>query len=332
MPFRLLISSTADYPFIQDDVDALQEEFEIDRYVGNGIDGVIENFRRAGRADVSISWFGSVYTAPMVRGAQGKGKGSIVILGGVDTACDHQMGYGLWRSRWKGRMLAWGLRHADVVFAVDESLRRSLERCSGQSWPDIRILPTGYDPDAWTAHGERHRTVLTVATLDIPQRVQIKGIDLLVEAARRLPDIPFDVVGVHPAIDESLRGLLPPNVTLHRPIPREELRHRYSGAAVYCQPSRREGLPNTLCEAMLCGCIPVGTEVGGIPGVIGETGWIVPSDDVVSLVNAIREAIDGTGERRNAARARIVERYSRTERRRKLIETITHIAHAKTDR
>lgn len=332
MPLRLLISSTADYPFIQDDVDGLKGEFEVERYIGSGIDGAIENYRRAARADVSISWFGSVCTALMVGGARRNGKGSIVILGGVDTACDRQMEYGIWRSRWKGRMLAWGLRHADVVFAVDESLRRSLERCSGEAWIGIRILPTGYDPEAWTSRGERHRSVLTVATLDIPQRVQIKGIDILIEAARRLPDIPFDVVGVHPAIDKSLRGLLPPNISLHPPTSRTELRDRYSGASVYCQPSRREGLPNTLCEAMLCGCIPVGTEVGGIPGVIGMTGWVVPSDDVASLVNAIREAIDGTEERRDSARARIVERYSRNERHRILIETITNIAHAKTDR
>ncbi len=332
MSLRLFISSTADYPFIQDDVESLRDEFQIDRYVGSGIDGAIENYRRAGRADVSISWFGSVYTAPMVRGARRRGKGSIVILGGVDTACDRDMDYGLWKSRWKGRMLSWGIEHADVVFAVDESLRKSLERCSGQSWPGIKILPTGYDPDAWIASGERKRMVLTVATLDIPQRVQIKGIDLLIEAARRLPNVPVVIVGAHPAIVDSLRGLLPPNVSLLPPVPRDTLHVYYSQATVYCQPSRREGLPNTLCEAMLCGCVPVGAEVGAIPGVVGDTGWIVPAGDVTGLAGALRHALDAPEELRDAARRRIVERYSRNERRRRLVETITHIAHATTDR
>jgi len=332
MPLRILISSTADYPFIQDDVDLLRDEFEIDRYVGNGFDAVIENYRRAARADVSISWFGSVYTAAMVRGARRRGRGSVVVLGGVDTACDHELGYGIWRSRWKGRLLAWGLDHADVVFAVDESLRRSLERCSGRAWPSIQILPTGYDPDEWIPSGARERMVLTVANCDIQQRVQIKGIDVLVEAARRIPDVPFVVIGVHPPIAEALRGLLPPNISLLPPVPRESIRTYYARASVYCQPSRREGLPNTLCEAMLCGCLPIGAETGAIPMVIGESGWIVPRGDVAGLVAAIRAAIDAPDDKRRGARQRIIERFSRSERRHRLVETITRIAHAPADR
>ena len=48
-------------------------------------------------------------------------------------------------------------------------------------------------------------------------------------------------------------------------IERARLLEYYRRAKVYCQPSRREGLPGALCEAMLCGCYPVVTGTGGMP-------------------------------------------------------------------
>src|SRR5690606_39307412 len=50
----------------------------------------------------------------------------------------------------------------------------------------------------------------------------------------------------------------PENVTIVGPRPREALPAEYGAASVYLQLSRSEGLPNVLCEAMACGCIPVG--------------------------------------------------------------------------
>jgi len=50
----------------------------------------------------------------------------------------------------------------------------------------------------------------------------------------------------------------------------------------------REGLRNALCEAMLCECIPVGTERNGIPIAIGDAGFYVPYGDPVVTANAIQ--------------------------------------------
>jgi len=93
------------------------------------------------------------------------------------------------------------------------------------------------------------------------------------------------------------------------PVAREELPSLYQGAKVYVQPSRSEGLPNAVCEAMLSGCLPVATDVGGTSAAIGETGWLVPANDVPGLVGAIRDALQAPEDHGARARERIITLY-----------------------
>lgn len=58
---------------------------------------------------------------------------------------------------------------------------------------------------------------------------------------------------------------------------------------VYCQPSREEGMPMGLLEAMSCGIPPVATAVGGTPQVVrdGLDGFLVSSEDSGALANCL---------------------------------------------
>lgn len=61
------------------------------------------------------------------------------------------------------------------------------------------------------------------------------------------------------------------------------------GATVYCQPSRSEGMPMALLEAMSCGVPPVATAVGGTPQVVrdGLDGFLVPAEDPHALADRL---------------------------------------------
>lgn len=60
-------------------------------------------------------------------------------------------------------------------------------------------------------------------------------------------------------------------------------------STVYVQPSRTEGTPLAVLEAMAAGCAIVASAVGGMPAVLrdGTLGMLVPSDDPKQLAMAI---------------------------------------------
>ncbi len=303
-PRRVLLVSAFDASYIAEDAAILATRYDVRRATGHGVVALVHALTGVLATDIVYCWFLSVYGAAAVLLAGLLGRRSVIVLGGVDVADDRATGYGLWISPWKSSLARRALRSADLVLVVSETLREDAIRLAGYDGGNIRHLPTGYDPQRWTpAGGDRTPGVLCVAAVSDLPRLGVKGIDVLVEAARRMPEVPVTVIGVDVRFVASLRP--PPNVTFLPAVARDELRGHYSKAKVYCQPSRREGLPNALCEAMLCGCIPVATDAGGSRHAVGETGYIAPAGDAPALVEALRLALAAPPARGEQAHLRI---------------------------
>lgn len=86
-------------------------------------------------------------------------------------------------------------------------------------------------------------------------------------------------------------------------------------ASVAVTPSRSEGLPNTLLEAMMNGAPVVATDVGGNGEAVThrQTGLLVRPDDPRALASAVVEVLtrpDAAAERARRARAVVEERFS----------------------
>jgi len=99
-------------------------------------------------------------------------------------------------------------------------------------------------------------------------------------------------------------------------MPSDEIVKTLSRHEYYFQLSIMEGFPNALAEAMLCGCIPIGSNVSGIPYIIGETGYILNHRDVHELEKLVNRALSDEKKVNlsNSARMRIINHFSYNHR------------------
>jgi glycosyltransferase involved in cell wall biosynthesis len=112
------------------------------------------------------------------------------------------------------------------------------------------------------------------------------------------------------------------NLDLHRKVNYDELIRLYSSAKVYSQLSLFEGMPSTICEAMLCSCIPVGSDVNGIPDIIGDTGIVVKKKDIALIAESITQALELPESSGVRARERIIKLFEIGKREKELVEIV----------
>jgi len=73
-------------------------------------------------------------------------------------------------------------------------------------------------------------------------------------------------------------------------VPNNELSNFLNSKEFYLQLSMSEGFPNALCEAMLCGCIPIVTAVGAMPKIVSEIGFVLNKKDPILLSEIVQKA------------------------------------------
>jgi glycosyltransferase involved in cell wall biosynthesis len=319
---KILVTSTFVTSFINEDLSILRKHYDLTHICASGLGALALIARSVRHSDLVLSWFASTYAAAAVASAGIFRKNAVIAVGGADVAGIDEIAYGIWTSPWRGRLVTYALRSADKVLVVDPFLREEAMRRARYDGANIECLPTGYDPLYWSPEGGKEDFVLSVAACDTMARLQAKGVPLLLEAALSLPDVHFVLVGIHDRLMDAVRVRAPGNVDVRSRMSREELRGLYRKARVYCQASRIEGLPNAVCEAMLCGCVPVATDVGGMRSAVDGAGLLVPYGDPVRLAGAIMKAMAMPEAAGTNARAYVEENFTLTRREQGLLRVI----------
>jgi phosphatidylinositol alpha-1,6-mannosyltransferase len=198
------------------------------------------------------------------------------------------------------RDLRWQCRHAcAVAYVTRGALQARYPARPGSFVTHYSSVDLG--GDALVENPRVHPAPLAAPRLvTVGQLEQLyKGTDVLLHALRRLVDAGLDprltIVGdgrYRPALEDLARDLgLAGRVTFAGLVPAgAAVRVFLDGADLFVLPSRAEGLPRALIEAMARGLPAIGSAVGGIPELLPPDA-LVPPDDDTALAAAIAAAV-----------------------------------------
>ena len=269
--------------------------------------------------DSVFVWFGDYHSMLPVLFAKLFGKKSFVVIGGYDVSTLSEYKYGSFSNPIRAFFTRNTFKFVDICFPVADALRKKLLIINSKA--NAETIATSVDVKKFNfSEYERSKSIITVSGTENHQRLMVKGLDRFRELATWLPEFEFVIIGATDGV-KSYFEPLPANLTLLPPQQFDQLTQHYERASFYAQLSRSEGLPNALCEAMLCGCIPVGTNVGDIQITIGNTGLTIDDWKPKILVDYIRLNHNNI-QLRNQARERIQMLYNpaiRIERFRQLM-------------
>jgi glycosyltransferase involved in cell wall biosynthesis len=117
-----------------------------------------------------------------------------------------------------------------------------------------------------------------------------KGIREFIEAAKRLPEIPFKVIGAYSDGFQTLKAQSPPNVEWTGFIGGHALDRRFDASKIVVVPGKwYEGFPNVITRAMKHGKPVITSDLGAMASIIDhrENGVLVPPGDAEALAEAI---------------------------------------------
>lgn len=209
---------------------------------------------------------------------------------------------------WRGRRIAEALARCRAVVCVSEALRQKTAAL-GVPPERLHVVPNGVD----TTRFQLQSRAACRAALGLPpdrplllflgHLVPVKGPDVLLEAFAVLqqrgpgPRPLLAVVGEGEqaaSLARRARELgLEADVRFVGVVPHERVPLWLGVCELLCVPSRQEGCPNVVLEALACGRPVIGTRVGGLPELVRNDacGILVPSEDPAALAAALRTAL-----------------------------------------
>lgn len=267
------------------------------------------------RNDLVFGWF--TECAPVILIARLLRKPALLVGGGADVVSIPEISYGLTISGLKYWLATLGLKLATQVLLFSDSSRKSLLNIPGIRPTKLQTLYLGVDCDHFTPLGAKKAQALTVGYIT-RSNLRRKGLQTFVEAARHTPEISYRVVG-NPTDQDALnqlKAVMGVNVAYLGYLDEIQLLNEYRNSRVYAQLSMHEGFGMALAEAMACECIPVITNRGAIPEVVGDTGIYVPLETPLMAGEAIRQIIlDPANEKMGQqARQRVMELFPISKR------------------
>jgi glycosyltransferase involved in cell wall biosynthesis len=243
----------------------------------------------------------------------------------LHSVAAHEMGMGPSR---RVRLLAFRFRVGSFVpVAIAEEVARTFETL--YNYPNPILIPNGISIDAFSPDREVRQRVRrelevepqTLVFVHVGRFAAVKNHEMLVAAFAQLvgqQPLPTELwlVGdgeLRETIQHQVRALGIESRVRFLGV-RSDIPDLLRAADVFVFPSRWEGNPLSVMEAMAAGLPVVATAVGGVPELVedGASGILVPNEDLHGLVAAMQRMAQNPDLREqmgHAARCRAVERF-----------------------
>lgn len=209
----------------------------------------------------------------------------------------------LWNYNWKGKLLApiafWALKyvqkHATHSIYVTENFLQRRYPTTGKSisCSNVELI----DDKSFNINQRiktikqtnRRKKIATIAAVD----VKYKGQQYIIESLKYLKklgiDFEYHIVGSGDstyleqcAKENGVSDL----VVFHGPIKHSLIPQFLDDIDIYAQPSKQEGLPRSVIEAMNRGCLCIGSNIAGIPDLI-EQPFLFTKGKVSEIVHIL---------------------------------------------
>ncbi|MEM2292931.1 MAG: glycosyltransferase family 4 protein [Candidatus Aenigmatarchaeota archaeon] len=165
----------------------------------------------------------------------------------------------------------------------------------------VKILPNGIDTGQFHPTKEKDENMI----LFVGRVCREKGIDTLLKALNHL-ETPINLTIIGPEdwnpdhFQRTLEKIRKENekgkhkINYLGPKNREEIIPFYQKASLLVLPSRREGFPMVILEALACETPVIATNINGIPEILpnNKCGIIVPPNNPQTLAEAIQFLLD----------------------------------------
>jgi glycosyltransferase involved in cell wall biosynthesis len=318
---RILFVHYSFSSFVKNDFEILKKHFNVKTLQWRGKKDIFKIARNVLKSDITFSWFAGDHAYLTVLFSRLFRKKSVVVVGGVDVAKIPELNYGQFTLKWhKKKLTRYALKKADIVLAVsDFNKKEILNRATPKN---LLVVYNGVNTEQFKPKGKKEKIIVTIGSVT-DQGIKLKGLGTFAKASIHFPDYKFVIIGETEESSVQKLKEINPNLTFTGKVTHDEVSSWLQRAKIYCQLSYVESFGMSVAEAMSCECIPVVTNRGALPELVGDTGFFVEYNDEVKTVDAIKKAIDSQENISKKFRERIIKMFSIKNRGNKIINIIS---------
>jgi len=341
---KLLYFHAGRSTFVIKDIEILQEKYDVkesffdttkkSNYIFQFIKQKLFLLGNVFGAKIIVCQFAGHYSFLPIVFAKLFFKRSVVVAGGTDCVAFPSISYGNFNTAAMRFTTTFSFKNCDLILPVHQTLVEYDYTYQPNDFPKqgfkyfikniktkVEVIYNGYDSQKWFCNSAKEKNTFVTIGAGLGSRFgfNLKGIDLIFEIAPHFPDATFYVIG-----GSTIKTQAPANVKLLENMPNDQIQPLLSKMQFYLQLSMSEGFPNALSEGMLCECVPVASNVGGMPDIVSDSGYILKHKSIEELRVLIESAINNPGLDilGKKARKRIEDNYTFDKRRSKLLSQV----------